>query len=54
MFLNSVSFTYEFDYDEDTVFFSYFQPYTVSDLKDCLYSLTKKLPADFLKNNLRI
>lgn len=54
MFLNSMSFTYEFDYDEDIVFFSYFQPYTMSDLKDFLYSLTKNLPADFLKNNLRI
>ncbi len=54
MFLNSLSFTYSFDYDEDIVFFSYFQPYTFNDLKDFLYSVTKKLPSEFLKNCFKI
>jgi hypothetical protein len=29
----TATFTYTFEYDEDTVFFSYFQPYTFSDLQ---------------------
>ena len=28
----TATFTYTFEYDDDLVFFSYFQPYTYSDL----------------------
>lgn len=49
-----MSFTYCFDYDEDIVFFSYFQPYTHNDLKDYLYSITKKHSSEHLKSVLKI
>ncbi|TNV87611.1 hypothetical protein FGO68_gene5364 [Halteria grandinella] len=54
MFMNTLSFTYTFEYDEDIVFFSYFQPYTHTDLLDYLYSITKKYPTDYLKSNYRV
>ncbi len=41
-YLNTLSFSYTFDYDNDIVFFSYFQPYTYSDLKDYIFTLEKK------------
>jgi hypothetical protein len=46
--LNTLSFTFSFDYDEDVVFFSQFQPYTYEDLKDHLFSITRKYPFDYL------
>jgi hypothetical protein len=30
--MNTLSFQYEFEYENDIVFFSYFQPYTLRDL----------------------
>ncbi len=51
--LNSLSFTYTFEHDDDTVFFSYFQPYTYSDLRDYLYSVSKRCSSDFLKANYK-
>jgi hypothetical protein len=53
-YLNTLSFNFSFDYDEDIVFFSQFQPYTYEDLKDYLFSLTKKYPADHLENSLKV
>ena len=52
--LNTLSFTYTFEYDNDTVFFAHFQPYTLSDLKDYLFVMQKSLRPDFLKNNLKV
>lgn len=46
--LNTLSFTFAFDYDEDVVFFSQFQPYTYEDLKDHLFSITRKYSFDYL------
>ena len=37
--LNTMSFCYTFEYEHDTVFFSYFQPYTLSDVQDLLFAL---------------
>lgn len=54
MFLNTLSFTYTFEYDEDIVFFSYFQPYTHTDLLDYLFSITKKHPPEYLKTNYKV
>ena len=54
-YLNTLSFSYTFEYDNDTVFFSYFQPYTYDDLKDYLYILEKKRDeCPQLKNCLRV
>lgn len=54
-YLNTLSFSYTFEYDNDTVFFSYFQPYTFDDLKDYLYILEKKRDeCPQLKNCLRV
>lgn len=53
--MNTLSFSYTFEYDNDTVFFSYFQPYTFDDLKDYLYILEKKRDeCPQLKNCLRV
>lgn len=52
--LNTLSFTYTFEYDDDIVFFSYFQPYTHNDLKDYLFSLTKRFSNEHLKNTLKV
>ena len=52
--LNTLTFTYTFEYDNDTVFFSYFQPYTLTDLKDYLFMMNKTLKEDFIKNNLKV
>jgi len=35
----TLTFTYRFDYNDDTVFFSYTYPYTYSDLNDYLDNL---------------
>lgn len=35
----SLSFKYTFEYDDDTVFFSHFYPYTHRDLKNTLSQL---------------
>lgn len=53
-YLNTLSFNFSFEYDEDVVFFSQFQPYTYEDLKDYLHSLTKKYTADYLDNILKV
>lgn len=53
-YLNTLSFTYTFEYDNDIVFFSHFQPYTYTDLKDYIYSLKRKGQPDFIKNSLRV
>ncbi len=45
IYLNTLSFTYTFEHDNDTVFFSHFQPFTYSDLKDQIYILKKKYAA---------
>lgn len=37
-----LSFTYNFEYEHDTVFFSHFVPYTYSDLTAYLGQLLKK------------
>ena len=52
--LNTLTFTYTFEYDNDTIFFSYFQPYTLTDLKDYLFMMNKTLKEDFIKNNLKV
>jgi hypothetical protein len=52
--LNTLSFTYTFEYDNDTVFFAYFQPYTFTDLHDYIFQLKRKLPIDFVKNNFKV
>ena len=40
--LNTLSFSYTFEYENDIVFFSYFQPYTLTDLEDLLFILKSK------------
>jgi hypothetical protein len=40
--MNTLTFSYTFEYDNDIVFFSYFQPYTYEDLKDYIWSLEKR------------
>lgn len=52
--LNTLSFSYVFEYDHDTVFFSYFQPYTLTDLQDMLYVLKTKYPEDHLNSILKV
>ena len=47
--LNTLSFCYEFENENDTVFFSYFQPYTLSDLEDYLFSIKKNHEPEHLK-----
>lgn len=32
--LNTLSFCYEFEYENDITYFAYFQPYSLSDLED--------------------
>ena len=46
--LNSLSFSYTFEHDNDIVFFSYFQPYTLTDLEDLLFMLKEKFPEEHL------
>lgn len=38
----TLTFTYDFEYDKDTVFFSHLHPYTTADLEDYLDSVEKK------------
>jgi hypothetical protein len=52
--LNTLSFSYTFEHENDTVFFSYFQPYTLSDLQDLLFALKTRYPEDHLKNVLKM
>eukprot|EP00347_Sterkiella_histriomuscorum_P001857 403370413 len=52
--LNTLSFQYTFEYDNDIVFFSHFQPYTYGDLKDYIYQIKNKGNPDFVKNTLRV
>ena len=52
--LNSLSFSYTFEYDNDIVFFSYFQPYTLTDLEDLLFMLKSKFPEEHLNSILKI
>lgn len=53
--MNTLSFSYTFEYDNDITFFSYFQPYTYEDLKDYIYLLEKKRDETAaLKNSLRV
>ena len=52
--MSQLTFSFEFDYDEDILFFSQFQPYTLSDLNDYLFTIPKKYPSDHLRNVLRI
>jgi len=35
--LSTLSFSHTFEFDNDTVFFSHFQPFTLSDFKDYLF-----------------
>ena len=55
-YLNTLTFSYTFEYDHDVVFFSYFQPYTYSDLKDYIYSLEKRRDESTgpMKNTLKV
>ena len=46
--LNTLSFSYTFEYENDIVFFSYFQPYTLTDLEDLLFILKSKFPEEHL------
>ena len=46
--LSTLSFSYTFEYDNDIVFFSYFQPYTLTDLEDLLFILKTKFPEEHL------
>ena len=41
MYFYSLSFTYDFHYDNDTVFFAYCYPYTYSDLTNDLTHIEK-------------
>ena len=52
--LNTMSFSYTFEYDNDIVFFSYFQPYTLTDLQDLLFILQAKHNEEHLNNILKI
>ena len=52
--LNTLTFSYTFEHDNDIVFFSYFLPYTLSDLQDLLFALQTKYPEDHLNNVLKI
>ncbi len=48
--MNTLSFCYEFDYENDITFFSYFQPYTLSDLDDYLFQIHRKYDGNYLQN----
>ena len=37
----TLTFTYKFEYDDDTVFFAYWYPYTYSDLKSDLIAIER-------------
>jgi hypothetical protein len=52
--LFTLSFIYTFEYDHDTVYFSYFQPYTLTDLQDMLFNLKSKYPEEHLNSILKI
>lgn len=39
--LNTLSYCYEFEYENDITYFAYFQPYTLSDLRDYLFLINK-------------
>jgi hypothetical protein len=47
--LNTLSYCYEFEYENDTVFFAYFKPYTISDLEDYLFSIKKSYNPEYLR-----
>ena len=40
--MNTLSFSYQFDYEDDTVFSAHFVPYTFDDLLDYFYLLKKR------------
>jgi hypothetical protein len=46
----SMTFTYKFDYDFDTVLLSYSQPYTYSDLMEDITAI-EKLKLDYVSRN---
>jgi hypothetical protein len=48
--LNTLSFCYEFEYENDITYFAYFQPYTLSDLEDYLFLVNKQYDAEHLQN----
>lgn len=48
-----MSFSYIFEFDHDTVFFSYFQPFTLTDLEDMLFSLRQKYPEEYLSSIMK-
>lgn len=52
--LNTLSFSYTFQHENDITFFSYFQPYTLSDLEDLLYVLKTRYPTEYLNNVLKV
>ena len=52
--LNTLSFSYTFEHENDITFFSYFQPYTLSDLKDLLFVLKTRYPEDHLNQILKV
>ena len=52
--LNTLSFCYTFENENDIVFFSYFQPYTLSDLQDFLFALKSKYPEEHVNNVLKM
>lgn len=52
--LNTLTFSYTFQQENDTVFFSYFQPYTYSDLQDLLFVLNSRYPEEHLNNILKV
>ena len=47
--VNTLSFCYEFEHENDTTYFAYFAPYTLSDLEDYLFSIKKNYEPDHLK-----
>jgi hypothetical protein len=49
IYLNTLSFCYEFEYENDTTYFAYFQPYSLTDLKDYLFRLQKNYDQEYLQ-----
>ena len=52
--LNTLSFSYTFEHENDTTFFSYFQPYTLSDLQDFLFLVKSKYGEDHCNNVMKM
>ena len=50
MTLYTLSFCYEFEYENDITYFAYFQPYTLQDLEDYLFLIQKKYESEHLHN----